>query len=89
MLCIFTIVFLFIIRCQFPKLKSLSKVVHFCYGNYELKFFRKFKKLNYRVHKINVDIEFLKSCLENVRSTLQNSKLPNSYENTVKDFFPL
>ena len=62
---IFTIVFLFIIRCHFPKLKSLSEVVRFSYGNHVLKFIRKFKKLDYRVCKINVDIEFLKSCVEN------------------------
>ena len=65
MLCIFTIVFLFIIRCWFPKLKSLSEVVRFCYGNHVLNFIRKFEKVDYRVRKIYVNIEFLKSCLEN------------------------
>ena len=65
MLCIFTIVFLLIIRCWFPKVKSLPEVVRFRYGNHVLNFIRKFEKVDYRVRKTNVNIEFLKSCLEN------------------------
>ena len=62
---IFTLVFLFIINSRFPKLKPLSEVIHYCYGNDVLKFIRKFVKLYFRLRKISVDIEFLNSCLEN------------------------
>ena len=65
MLPVFTIAFLFIIRCRFPKLESLSEVVCFHYANHVLKFIRKFEKLNYRVQKVNIDAEFLKSFFEN------------------------
>ena len=76
--------FLVIIRCRFPKLKSLSKVVHFRYGNHVLKFIRNFEKLDYEVRKINADIEFLKSCLENdfcltfLRYKVSSKRLQNS-----------
>ena len=62
---IFTIVFLFIIRTRFPRTKSLIDVIRFRYGNNVVKFIRKFEKLDYRLRKINVDIDFLNSCLEN------------------------
>ena len=62
---IFTLVFLFIIRSRFPKSKALSEIIRHCYGNYVLKFIRKFEKLGFRLCKISADIEFLNSCLEN------------------------
>ena len=54
MLSIFTIVFLIIIRCRFPKLKSLSEIVRFRYGNHVLKFIRNSR---------NWIIEYVKSTL--------------------------
>ena len=40
-LCIFTLVFLFVIGSRFPKSNPLSKIIRYCYGNYVLKFIRK------------------------------------------------
>ena len=61
----FTIVFLFIIRCSFPKLKSLSEIIRFRYCNHVLKLIRKYEKRDYRLCKIYLDIVFLNSCLDN------------------------
>ena len=41
MLRLFTLVFLFVIRCKFPKSNPLSEIIHYRYGNYVLKFIRK------------------------------------------------
>ena len=65
MLRAFTIVFLFIIRCRFPKLKSLSEIIRFRYGNHVLKRIRKYEKHDYRLRKTHLDIPFLSSCLDN------------------------
>ena len=59
------LVFLFIITSRFPKSKLLSGIIRDRYGNYVLKFIRKFEKLDFRLRKIRVDIEFLNSCLKN------------------------
>ena len=59
------LLFLFIIRSRSPKSKPLSEIIRDGYGNYVLKFIRKFEKLDIRLRKIRVDIEFLNSCLEN------------------------
>ena len=81
---IFTIVFLFIIRTRFPRTKSLINVIRFRYGNNVVKFIRKFDKLDYRLRKINVDIDFLNSCLENdlcptfLRFKMSSNRLQNS-----------
>ena len=79
-----TLVFLFIIRSRFPKSKPLSEITCYRYGNYMLKFIRKFEKLDFRLRKINVDIEFLNSCLENdlrptfLRYKMSSKRLQNS-----------
>ena len=73
---IFTLVFLIIIRSRFPKSKPLWEIIRYRYGNYVLKFIRKFEKLDYWLHKISVDIEFLNSCLENdLRPTFLRYKM--------------
>ena len=84
MLRAFVIVFLFIIRCRFPKLKSLSEVIRFRYGNHVLKLIRKYEKHDYRLRKIHLDIAFLNNCLDNdlcptfLRYKLSSKRLQNS-----------
>ena len=63
MLHIFVIVFLFIIRCRFPKSRSLTDVIRSRYGNPVLKIIRKYEKLGYKIRKLSIDIEFLNNCL--------------------------
>ena len=84
MLRAFTIVFLLIIRCSFPKIKSLSEIICFRYGNYVLKLVRKYEKHDYRLRKIHLDIAFLNNCLDNdlcptfLRFKLPSKQLQNS-----------
>ena len=54
------IVFLFLI--WFPKSKSISDILHRRYGQSRLKRIRKFKKLDYRLRKGELDLEFLLWC---------------------------
>ena len=65
MLYILAIFFLFIIRCRFPKSKSVAEIIRSRYGNHVLKSTRKFEKLDYRIRKVTLDIVFLKTCVEN------------------------
>ena len=62
---IFTWVFIFTIRSRFTKSKPFPKIICNRYGNYTLKFSRKFEKLSFRWRKISDNIIFLNSCLEN------------------------
>ena len=54
-----------IIRCRFPKLKSLSEIIPFRYGNDVLKLIRKYENHDCRLCKIHLDITLLNSCLGN------------------------
>ena len=49
---------LFIIGCSFPKLKSLSEIIRFRYGNHALKLIKKYEKHNYRLRNIHLGIAF-------------------------------
>ena len=44
---------------QFPKSKSILDILCRRYGQGTLKRIRKFEKLNYRLHKAELDLEFL------------------------------
>ena len=51
-------------------------MIRYRYGNYVLKFIRKFEKLDFRLCKISVDIEFLKSSLKSdLRPTFLHYKM--------------
>ena len=84
MLHILTIVFLFIIRTHFPKTKSLIDVIRICYGNNVVNCLR----------KINADIDFLNSCLENelcptfLHFKMSSNRLQNSetYQRSTRLF---
>ena len=54
-----TIVFLFLIRLRFPKSKSISDILRRRYSQSTLKRIRKFEKLDYRLCKAELDLEFL------------------------------
>ena len=84
MLRAFSIVFLFIIRYRFRKLKSLWEIIRFRYGNHVLKRTRKYEKHGYRLRKTHLDFAFLGSCLDNelcltfLRYKLSSKRLQNS-----------
>ena len=57
--CVLAVIFLFIIRCWFPKFKLLSDIIWYCYGNQILKIVWRYQKLIYRLRKLDFDIKFL------------------------------
>ena len=59
------IIFLFLIRLQFPKSKSISEILRRRYGQSILKILRTFEKLDYLLRKAELDLEFLLRCRDN------------------------
>ena len=59
------IVFLFPIRLRFPHSKSLSQIIRRRYGDKITKRLCKFEKIEYRLRKAEVDLEFLVKCRDN------------------------
>ena len=52
------IVFLFLIRLRFPQLKSVSQIVKSRYGDTTINRLPKFEKIDYRLRKAELDLEF-------------------------------
>ena len=55
----------FLIRLRFPKSKSISDILHRRYSQSTRKRIRKFEKLDYRLRKAELDLEFLLRCRDN------------------------
>ena len=74
------IVFLFLIRLRFPKSKSISDILRRRYSQSTLKIIRKFEKLDYRLRKAELDLEFLLRCRDsNVIPTFLNFRVNSQY----------
>ena len=72
------IVFLFLIRLRFPHSKSLSQIIRRRYGDKIIKRLRKFEKIDYRLRKAELDLEFLVKCRDNnLISKFLNFRLAN------------
>ena len=56
------IVFSLLARVQFPKSKSIAEVIRARYNENTVKRIRKLEKLNYRLGKAELDLEFLCKC---------------------------
>ena len=70
------IIFLFLIRLQFPKSKSISEILRRRYDQSILKIIRTFEKLDYLIRKAEPDLEFLLRCRDsNVTPNFLNFKL--------------
>ena len=59
------IIFLFLIRLKFPHSKSLSLIIRGRYDDKIIKRLRKFEKIDYRLQKAELDLEFLVKCRDN------------------------
>ena len=74
------IVFLFLIRLRFPKSKSISDILRRRYSQSTLKRIRKFEKLDYRLRKAELDLEFLLRCRDsNVIPNFLNFRVSSHY----------
>ena len=59
------LIFLFLIWLRFPHSKSVAEVIRKRYRRNTVKKFRKSEKLDYRLRKAQIDLEFLVSCSNN------------------------
>ena len=81
---VFAYVLLFVIKCRFPANKSIADIVRGRYNGSILTKIRRLEKLDYKVRKCMLDIEFLQTCLENnlipkfLRFKVTNSALRSS-----------
>ena len=55
-------VFLFLIKLRFPPKKGFVQVMKQRYGSLTLGNYRKLDKFDYRLRKLNLDLEFLRTC---------------------------
>ena len=62
MIRIITLVFTFLIRLRFPKTKGFVQVVKQRYGPSALQQYRLLEKLDFKLKKANLDLEFLTTC---------------------------
>ena len=60
-----TLVFLFLARIRFPKTESIASIIRGRYGEKLLKEVRKFEKLDYKLRKVQLDLDFLTNCKDN------------------------
>ena len=62
----------------------MADVIRWRYGNHVLRIIRRYEKLDYRIRKPELDIQFLETCLNNdlcptfVRYKMSNKRLQNS-----------
>ena len=81
---VFAYVLLFIIKCRFPANKSVADIIRGRYNENVLSKIRRLEKLDFKLRKCNLDIEFLTICIENnlvpnfVKFKVTNSVLKNS-----------
>ena len=74
------IVFLFLARVRFPKSKSIAEVIRSRYSENTVKRIRKLEKLDYRLRKTELDLQFLCKCEDNnVIPNFLNFHLANSH----------
>ena len=62
---ILSLVYLFLVRLRFPSCSSVAEIVRKRYGDEVLRKIRKFEKLDFRTGKLQMDITFLETCVEN------------------------
>ena len=79
--CILAYVLLFVIKCRFPASKSLAEIIRTRYDGDVLTKIRRLEKLDFKLRKIDLDVEFLQTCMDNnltpkfVRFKVTNSSL--------------
>ena len=60
-----TLVFLFLARIRFPKTGSIASIIRRRYCEKLLKEVRKFENLDYKLRKVQLDLDFLTNCKDN------------------------
>ena len=74
--------FLFLARVQFPNSKSIAEVIWAIYNENTVKRIRKLEKLDYRLRKVELDLEFLSKCNDNnIIPKFLNFRVANNHLN--------
>ena len=75
---VFAYILLFVIKCRFPSSKSFANIIRDRYDENTLQKTRKLEKLDFKIRKCELDIEYLKTCIENnLRPKFLNFKVAN------------
>ena len=64
-ICVFAYILLFVIKCRFPANKSVAEIIRKRYDGNVLKDIRRLEKLDYKLRKCDLDLEFLQTCWDN------------------------
>ena len=88
-----TLVFLFLARIRFPKTESIPSIIRRRYGDKVLREVRQFEKLDYKLRKVQLDLDFLCKCKDSdvipkfLNFRLANKKLQDSltYKNCQRN----
>ena len=62
---VFAYILLFVIKCRFPSGKSVADIIRARYDEETLTKVRKFEKLDFKVRKCQLDVEFIQLCVDN------------------------
>ena len=74
--------FLFLARVRFPKSRSIAEVIRSTYSENTVKRIRKLEKLDFRLRKAELDLQFLWKCDDNnVIPNFLNFRLGDSHLN--------
>ena len=77
----------FIIKCRFSSHKSFTEVIRHHYNGKVLSKVRKLEKLDFKLRKCKLDIEFLETCLKNsLMPKFLNLKVANSTLHSSKSY---
>ena len=88
-----TLVFMFLARIRFPKTESIPSIIRRRYGDKVLREVRQFEKLDYKLRKVQLDLDFLCKCKDSdvipkfLNFRLANKKLQDSltYKNCQRN----
>ena len=78
---VLTLVFLFLHKLRFTSNNSVAEIIRKRYGSEAVKWFRKFEKLDFKIRKNEVDLQFCKAVIRNDKNLnfkLAGSSLKNS-----------
>ena len=75
---VFAYILLFVIKCRFPSSKSVANIIRDRYDENTLQKIRKLEKLDFKIRKCKLDIDYLETCIENnLRPKFLNFKVAN------------
>ena len=75
---VFAYILLFVIKCRFPSSKSVADIIRNRYDENTLQKIRKLEKLDFKIRKCKLDMEYLQICIDNkLRPKFLNFKVAN------------